>query len=318
MFIAAFAQDSGPKKYLESLACSYLKTFDTRSSFDLYVNLYNRSEVANLILTGTSLGDSLEKAMIKFAFENGIPSVSFIDHWSWYRERFDTEDGLLLPDMIIVNDEIAFADAVSDGLPSQRLISLGNPVLEGVSKLVSKSIHDVGNSRAKYQIPENKRVILFVSEDLKFGFPSDGDFNLGYDEYEVIDMLIANLALDDHLAIKLHPSEPENKYKFLKDPRISIIRDANVDTLAALGDVIIGMASMLLLELALIRADVISFRPGGKKTFIGEKLGATLGAGSIDDLNDLIVNKRFVGPGFQQRFTGSKDRIVDFLESMAR
>jgi hypothetical protein len=157
-----------------------------------------------------------------------------------------------------------------------------------------------------------------VSEDLKFGFPPDGDFYLGYDEYEVIGILTTNLCAEDHLVIKLHPAEPENKYDFIKDPRVSIIRNADVEILAALGDVIIGMASMLLLELALLRDDVISFRPGAKKSFIGERLGATLGATSIDDLIDIISCERVVEPGFHQRFEGSKSRIMRFLEIMAR
>ncbi|MBT6226930.1 MAG: hypothetical protein HOI47_09765, partial [Candidatus Scalindua sp.] len=120
------AADVGPAKCLIELCshlcveCGYVGSELTRSMFTekglpLISDWRNSKPLA--VITGTSLGDSLDKRMIKWANQQGIPTISLIEHWSWYRKRFVLNDELILSDFILVNDEIAYADAMNEGLP---------------------------------------------------------------------------------------------------------------------------------------------------------------------------------------------------------
>lgn len=317
------SDDAGAINYFNILfrdSCFGYKRFYSRHELvsDLHLIIKENNEHDVTIMTGSALGNkTIDKEAIEICNDIGIPCYSVVDHWSWYRKRFQSYDKLIFPSRILVNDEIAYEDAILDGLPSDRLISLGNPVLEEMSIRSTNCIPSVINIRNKYNIPIGKKVTLFISEQLRDDFPPDSESYLGYDEYDVIEILISNLGLNDHLVIKLHPVEFDNKYAFINDCRVSIIRDAEVQDLAAVGDVIVGMASMLLLELAMFRSDIISFRPGATKMFIGERLGVTIGVKSIEDLKEVIKHKKTVESNFRQRFVGSKERIIKFIENMA-
>ena len=89
-------------------------------------------------------------------------------------------------------------------------------------------------------------------------------------------MIIKTLTPNDHLVIKLHPEETLIKYAFLESNNVTIIKNLDIFELDALADVVIGIASMLLLELLMLRNDVISFRPDATKEFIGDRLEATI------------------------------------------
>lgn len=226
----------------------------------------------------------------------------------------------MLPDRIIVNDSIALVEVISDGLPADRLIALGNPVLEHMAHHSSnwRASTNKLSVREEYGVQADHRVIIFISEELHSEFKSGTDDCLGYEEYLVLDLILKMLKSKDYLIIKLHPSERDDKYAYINDPRVTVIRHSATEELASLGDVIIGMASILLLELAMFRNDIISFRPGAKKGFIGERLGATVGATSVEELCSVIDNRKIAASSFKSRFAGSRERILRFLENMAR
>jgi hypothetical protein len=85
-------------------------------------------EQFKIILTGSSYGDNtIDKKLWKLASSSGLRSVAIIEHWSWYIERFQEDKQLILPDQIIVNDSLAYDDAVKSGLPMNKLKIIGNP-----------------------------------------------------------------------------------------------------------------------------------------------------------------------------------------------
>ena len=308
------SSDWGALKYFRALKSGPNLITDRRElrhEFE-YPNL------VSLVVTGTALGQSLDKVMMAQALFHSIPCVSVVEHWSWYKKRFETNKGLLLPDKILVNDDIAYQDAIADGLPADRLVPLGNPVLEDLALRTMGYRRDSVGLREKLALSQNKRIVIFVSEELRSYFkPGTGDY-LGYDEHTVLEQLLSLLRPYDHLVIKLHPAESDDKYAHLGEKGVSIIRHATVEELDSLGDVIVGMASMLLLELAMWRNDIISFRPGATKRFIGERLGATVDATSIEQLLSVIDNGKTAASSFKSRFAGSRERIWRFLEGMAR
>lgn len=307
--LVVFASNEGVRSYFSALGITDINA-------DWSGDLLKLSK--RLVLTGTCLGPGPDKKGIERAAKIGLHSVAVVDHWSWYRKRFEVSDGLLLPDKILVNDDIAYEDAITDGLPAERLVALGNPVLEDLAIRSVGYERDMHNQRVKQGIPQGKRVIVFISEDIQSDFKPGTEDYLGYDEYQVVEHLLSLLKSNDNLVIKLHPVENDDKYSYLPNNRVSIIRHSTVEDLASLGDVIVGMASMLLLELAMFRDDIISFRPGATKSFIGERLGATVKAGSIEELWYAVEHDVTVKSDFSSRFVGSRERIIQFLEGMAR
>ena len=79
---------------------------------------------------------------------------------------------------------------------------------------------------------------------------------------------------------------------------------------------IIGMASMLLLELAMLRNDVVSFRPDAKKQFIGKRLSATVDVTSQEGLDRILSCPQYLDGEFRERFDGSSARIASLIKSI--
>jgi hypothetical protein len=324
-------QDVGPAKYLRELissstydACctsgSLSRPYFREFEFTELESIQNIEEL-KLVVVGTSLGDpeeSLDKRILEEARKLKVPSVAVVEHWSWYRKRFETSNGLLLPDYIVVNDKFAQKEAVSEGLPSSRLKPLGNPFLERLS-LGNPDTRKIGaESKKKLGLPPKKRIVLFVSEELKSTFKVGTEDYLGYDEYQVLNEIKSALLPRDHLVIKSHPAEDSTKYASFLDDRTSHLDSCSVEELRCIADVVVGMASMLLLELAVFRNDVISFRPNARKVFIGELLKATCPVKNADQLSQAMRDGVKSESRFSKRFSGSKNRITDFLTEISK
>jgi hypothetical protein len=309
------SQNSNPSLCLSSKIC---RPIFEKTRTKLIDDLSFATDIG-VVVTGSSIGNvdtNIDKQLLQWSKKRGIPSVSVVEHWSWYRRRFETADGLILPDWIIVNDNVALELAVAEGLPNEKVVVLGNPVLEVRAIQSFRKNVDSDLVHKKYNLPRNKRIIVFISEQLREDFPTGSDDYLGYDEYQVAQSLISMLTPQDHLVIKLHPVEFEDKYKFLSAANISIVSEASVEDIAYLGDLIVGMSSMLLLELAMYRNDIISFCPNAKSPFIGELLGATIRLDSIRQLHETVKLRSEVNCDFRHRFVGSRERIIRFVEGL--
>ena len=84
-YILSGSTDSGPINYLTELSV------ESDMEFLWYKNKSDLIEGKDikLVITGTSLGDSIDKKLIRHAKKNNITSVSIIEHWSWYKKRFE-------------------------------------------------------------------------------------------------------------------------------------------------------------------------------------------------------------------------------------
>ena len=326
------AADVGPARYLAALiSCFEDEAFYIASDLNRYVfdeghgaPIYDLSETlasrTNLVITGTSLGDaqiSLDKRLVIWAKKNNIPSVSVIEHWSWYRKRFQANNNLILPNYILVNDQLALAAAIAEGLPESILRSLGNPYLESLS-LQPLDFFRAIELKEKYNLPKNKRLLVFISEELKSVFKQGTVDDLGYDEFEVLKSVILQLNIDDHLIIKLHPEEALDKYDCFTSESINVLRVCPVLDLVILADSVIGMASMLLLELSVYRNDIISYRPNAMKNFVGEELFLTVPVKNAGELSHVLCNKVTAKQSFRDYFLGSRQRIKQFLLGVRR
>ncbi len=323
-------QDVGPAKYLAHLQDIFKEPSFCLSS-DLNRSIFNTQKVnhikslseaknINLVISGTSLGDtsnSLDKQMLCWAKKNQIPSISIIEHWSWYQKRFETSTGLILPDYIILNDSIAEEAAIKEGLPKEILKPLGNPHLEMLCGQL-KPISSKSKLLKKYFLPKDRRLIFFISEEIRRDFKKDTKDFLGYDEFSVLADIRSLLKSSDHLVIKTHPSECKAKYEDLIEYNTSLISDMCYQEIVVLADKVIGMESMLLLELSIHRNDVISYRPNPSKEFIGTQLGVTIKANNFEDLKNAMRTEAKSESKLCDNFHGSKERIKQFLLKLTK
>jgi hypothetical protein len=76
-----------------------------------------------------SAGDvcALERAAVDYVGHCGGRTAQIIDTWYNYRRRFDFPDGLHLPDQILLVDQNAVQEAAAEGLPEDRMHTVGHP-----------------------------------------------------------------------------------------------------------------------------------------------------------------------------------------------
>ncbi len=161
----------------------------------------------------------------------------------------------------------------------------------------------------------DKDIITFVSEKYREDFPPGSAYYCGFDEYEVLRDILQVLNADHHLLIKLHPAEKKDKYETIAADTVTVVRETDRDSLLCHSKFIVGMGSMLLLEAALHRPDVLSYRPNDLSGFIGNRLGATYRVLDRQELKEILWGeKEVVNSGFNDKFKGSAQRILQFIE----
>ena len=90
------------------------------------------------LLTGTSYTSRIEMDFVHEAAKRGIPSASFVDHYTGFDVRFGTAEARIFPDEIHVIDEKAAALARELGLAPQEQV--GHP-------LVAECVKDTADER---------------------------------------------------------------------------------------------------------------------------------------------------------------------------
>lgn len=280
------------KKYYNFLRSQKLKI----------VKNYKSIKKPMLIITGSPLGDTLDKKLIMYGKKNNIKTIQVIEHWTNFRERFLLKKKRLYPDIIFVNDKIAYNLAIKSGLPQKKLKIMGNVDYEYYSKKLK-----IKNLKSK------TNYILFVSEKIK-GSTQKISREYKVDEFETINRILNVLPQKYKLIIKVHPSDNINKYeKFLKNKNVIIKKNMKFKEMVQKPKKIIGIKSALLLKLSIFRSDIVSFRPKKDLMFIGEKLGVVKLVRK--NLSRYIENKIINKHNFNKRFIGSKQKIKFFLQS---
>ena len=221
----------------------------------------------DLIYTGTSYSSNIEKKFIRFAVLNGIQSVSFIDHWTSMRKRFEDEKGsLILPDQIAVIDERAKQIAINEGLDENRIAITGNPYHKWLSRwkpIVTKQefLHSIGLDKL------NKKIALYAPDPLS---NVNGFSTFGFDEIsstkEIIEAISeeSNICHDWIILIKAHPNQNLNKLKSLlvnNDMFKLLPPEIDTNTCIFYSDIIIGFFSSLLIEANILKKNIFRYLP---------------------------------------------------------
>jgi hypothetical protein len=220
------------------------------------------------LFTGTShpeSSDKFEVQCIKRAKANAVYVVSFIDHWTNFKLRFE---GLLkeeMPDEIWVVDEKAKQLAMEEGIDKNKIRVKGNPY----HFYLRKYWHPEFSGKQyleKLGIPIGFFHIVFAPDPLSL---RDQNRQLGFTEAEALESILKILQrtkLQSCLIIKLHPLQsPEiltavlERYKNVN--HFSLKQADNCELISA-SDLVIGFYSNFLLEAKALGKRVIRFFPG--------------------------------------------------------
>ena len=253
-------------KGIYSLAGPAVKIFNRKLGIIQGVSLDEAIQQADWLLCGTSWQSDLEWQAIKMAREYGKRSVAFLDHWGNYRERFIREGEICLPDEIWVGDiqAKALAERV---LPEVKAKLVMNPYFDEIKRELA--------AIPKMDITGKTGInILFVTEPLReHGLKEFGnECHWGYTEEEALHYLLTNLHVlgrpVDRIVIRPHPSEPLNKYDWVKQKyNLPVVNGGSRTLLEEVveSDVVVGFQSMAMMVGMLAGKRVIScIPPGGK------------------------------------------------------
>lgn len=247
---------------------SFYKDFKSKvEPFSHHVDHIIDQYKPNLIYTGTSYSSDIEKKFVSVAVQKGIPTVSFIDHWTSMRKRFEDEKGsLVLPDWIAVIDERAKQIAIVEGLDESRIMITGNPYHKWLScwkPSVSKEqfMHAIGMNDL------NKKIALYAPDPLS---NVNGMSDFGFDEIsatmEMVEAFSDESRINDKwiCLIKAHPNQDLNKLKpLITNNRMFELLPPEIDTNTCMyyADIVIGFFSSFLIESDIMKKTVLRYLP---------------------------------------------------------
>ena len=251
IFSIKFASAIFQKETLIHQDCTVMKAAAFKKEF--------ASFAPDVIMTGTSIGDSVEKRLVLLAKKKRIPTISIIDFWSNYGLRFSDSDkpnGLkYLPDIVCVVDERMKYGCIKEGIPVNRIRITGNPYFAYCAKK---------NQSSK----KEKNQILFISQP--HSVPPYNVFP--FDEFQVLRDLLAYSHINkfEKIIIKLHPKEEASKFRNVlfneRNPiPIEVKKTTDLYRLIGVSRLIFGMNSTALIEASLAGKSVISYQPGLEK-----------------------------------------------------
>jgi len=231
------------------------------------------------LFTGTSYTSRIERNFVREAARRGIPSASFVDHYTGFDVRFGLGEERILPEEIHVLDDKAASLAREAGLPESRIRVTGNPYQDFLrswrSQLTKQEVFQ------QLGIPvSNAKTILFAPDPLS---NAGGAEKFGTDEVSILGLLLEALAETDkpnQLLIKAHPNQSVDYLKtglknLPKNVEVYLVpaeKDALLNDLIQHADLVAGMFSSLLIEAELLGKETFAILVGIKKnTFIHNK-----------------------------------------------
>ncbi len=223
----------------------------------------------DVLLLGTAWGPSLDKALLWVAQQEQIPSVSIVDMWSNYRERFiDPHSGAFcLPTKVAVIDATAYDQAVRVGIPSDRLVITGQPHLESLPKRFQDPLlHRQGRALRREWLGDDPhatstRLVLFASEPFALDFGPMTPYDRGFTETEALEALVEAVqwcerrhAFRAVIVCKLHPTQLQQSVELgplAVRRQVQVVADQPPWPCIVAADVIAGMESIFLIESSL-------------------------------------------------------------------
>lgn len=265
-------------------------------SLDELNNIWEMLQPECLICSATGSKDEI--SFVKIAAKHNVTSIQFIDTWYGYKKRFMSLGETIFPNHILVIDEKAKEEAISEGLPEDLLYEIGNPSWANNKIFPAKS----------------KKDIVFVSQPINRHYKR----TLGYNELDAWNEVI-----------KLRDNYPDavNKLIIAQHPAGSLLNTVDIDgviieencrkAIRSSGSVI-GVFSSLLVDACIAEKNVISLQPGlpQKDMCSLSRHGYIPKAGNVDDLYTYIIYKRQNKSLLQLKsyLSNSLERLEQFIK----
>jgi len=282
----------------------------------------------DVIITGTSLEDNLERAIWKASCEINIKTYAILDQWMNLIERFENQPqnikSRVFPDIIMVMDQMVYDILVNEGVESNHLRIVGQPYFEQLALKYTKKL-DLLNHPIRLN-QNNTIKILFLSQPIDMFY----NHTLGYTEYSVFSDFISMLEnirgridKDLEIALRLHPKE--NKEKFLDkvslkyNTKIYFDEEINIEESIMKSDIVVGMFSTGLFEATLIGKPILSIQVGlndlKEDKFFLKNLANNQPVYKLEDL-EIRLLKLLTEPQIFEidSFIGSSEKIISVLE----
>jgi hypothetical protein len=297
--VCVVSHDAGGAEILASyvaeqrLRCRFVLEGPAVSVFERHLGRVERTPLAEAVaqcdwcLLGTSWQSDLEWRAIAAARQAGKRSVSFLDHWVNYAERFERGGERRLPDEIWVGDEQAHALAARE-FPGLSVTTVTNPYFAYVAREIARY------SPAATAKPKAGACVLFVSENLsgharlRFG----DERHWGYTEFDAIDYFFrraGDLGEIERVVLRPHPSDPPNKYAQViaaHAPLAQASRGRPLLEEIAAADIVVGCESVALVAAQHAGRRVLcAIPPGGRAQFMDRRCG-------VEMLRDLGAKRR--------------------------
>lgn len=216
------------------------------------------------LFTGTSYTSRIEMDFVREAAKRGIPSASFVDHYTGFDVRFESGEERILPEEIHVLDDKAALLAREAGLPSGRIRITGNPYHDFLRNWRSQLTKQEVFQQLGITVSDAK-TILFAPDPLS---NAGGAEKFGTDEVAIMGLLLDALAEASkpiQLLIKAHPNQSMDYLKtglknLPKNVEVYLVlaeKDALLNDIINHADLVAGMFSSLLIEAELLGAKTL-------------------------------------------------------------
>ncbi len=264
-----------------------IEIFKNKLSSFKNIDLNTAINKCDWVLCGTSWQSDLEINAIKLAKKHGKKTVSLLDHWVCYKERFIRNSEQVFPDEIWVSDSYAKKIAINT-FPGIKIIENKNYYLEDLKKTLQLKKSSDSKSRPK------GKTVLYICEPLsEQALKQYGDKKYwGYTEYEALEFFLEHIKIVDKdiikIILRLHPAETEGKYDDIisRYPILIELGTNSLSTEITESDIIIGCESMAMVVGLIAGKRVIScIPPGGKPSELPHK--------EIEKLTTLLDNFSF-------------------------
>lgn len=187
----------------------------------------------DIIITGSSRPHyhepvTPEQLFIKYSKTRNINSISILDYWGNYIERFSIYGGQLnyqfVPDKICALDKMSMKLLIDVGINKKNIIITHNPFYDSFVKKTVRQKHKQNNQKSEHNI-------LFVSQPL---IEAKQIYNQGFTQFEIFDYFLTFLNQwkcdkPKNILIWLHPKENKKKWNKIVDYARSDLIKITVD-----------------------------------------------------------------------------------------
>lgn len=211
----------------------------------IFSSLEQAIDGADTLIAGTGWASDLEFEALQYAKLKNVYSISVLDHWVNYEDRFVRRSITIHPNAIWVTDEYAYALAL-EVFPAVTIKRIGNAYIQS---LITKLNNVIGEG------------VLYIAEPIR------GDWNSCEGaEYEVLDYIkssLKTLKIDKQIVIRPHPSEDPNKYSeyVKKNIEFTLSRNTELSADIAKAELVLGLESMALVVALKAGRRVVSCLP---------------------------------------------------------